>query len=93
MHQIKEFLSFLDVIVGTFWGFTLIEVIPLVSLGTGVLSSIDNIIKILFALVGLIYTTVRMIHFIKISKINRDYRNEELREKKIINYQLKNGNK
>lgn len=87
MQQLKDILSFLDIVVGTFWGFTVMEVIPLVTSGTTIVfTQVDNAIKILFALVGLIYTIVRLIHFYKISKLNREFRKQEVIEKENANF-------
>jgi len=93
MQQVKEFLNFLDVVFATFWGFTLTEVIPILTSGNYVLSSIDNVIKVAFALVGLIYTVVRMLHFIEMSKLNKEYRRQEIIEKKMNNFTEKLNDK
>lgn len=77
MQSIKQFIITLDYIVAGLWGFTLIDLFAIISTGT-VLSSVDNIIKVLFALVGLIYTILRMHHFFLKSKIDREIRKEEL---------------
>ncbi len=90
MQQLKDILSFLDIVVGTFWGFTMMEVIPLITSGTTIVfTQLDNAIKILFALVGLIYTIVRLVHFYKISKLNREFRQQEIIEKQNANFYRK----
>lgn len=58
MQQIRDFLNFLDFTFATLWGYTLIEIMPNLT-ATYVFSSLDNVIKSLFALVGLIYAVVR----------------------------------
>ena len=58
MQQIKNIFNCLDYIVSLWWGLTLMDILPLLSSGY-VFSSLDNIIKSLFALVGLIYAIVR----------------------------------
>lgn len=58
MQQIRDFLNFLDFTFATLWGYTLIDILPHLST-TYIFSSLDNIIKSLFALVGLIYAIVR----------------------------------
>ena len=82
MNNIKEALAFADLIIGFIWGITLIEVIPIVASGTTIVfTQLDNVIKILFALVGLIYTIIRMLHFIKKSKQDLRFREQEIIEK------------
>lgn len=90
MHQIKDILNYMDMIVGTFWGFTLLELVPLLSTGTTIVfTQLDNVIKILFAFVGLIYTIIRMLHFIKKSKQDLLYREQEIIEKQNANFRKK----
>ena len=82
MNNIKEALAFTDLIMGFIWGITLIEVIPIVASGTTIVfTQLDNVIKILFALVGLIYTIIRMLYFIKKSKQDLRFREQEIIEK------------
>ena len=92
MHQVREFLNFLDYIVATFWGFTLIEVVPIVTGGNilpEIMSSLSDFIKVLFSIAGLIYLIFRLIHFIRMSKINIEIRKEELYEKQNANFRDK----
>jgi hypothetical protein len=90
MQQLKEALNFVDLIVGSFWGVTVVEIIPLIrTQSTVVFTQIDDVIKITFAFVGLIYALVRLIHFYKISKLNRDYREQEIIEKQNNNFRKK----
>ena len=92
MQQVKDFINFLDYIVATFWGFTLVEIIPVVVTGglfPNMLSSISDFIKVLFAIAGLIYLIVRLIHFVRMSKINLEIRKEELYEKQNANFKNK----
>ena len=92
MQQVKDFINFLDYIVATFWGFTLVEIIPAVVTGglfPNMLSSISDFIKVLFAIAGLIYLIVRLIHFVRMSKINLEIRKEELYEKQNANFKNK----
>ena len=86
MHTIKSFLNFIDIILGTFWSITLIEVVPLVtSSPVVVFSQVDNIIKILFSLAGLVYLIFRIINYWHMSKLNREIKKLEI-------YRLKNEN-
>lgn len=79
--------------IATFWGFTLTEIIPILASREYVLSSLDNLIKTSFALIGLIYTIVRMLHFIQMSKLNKEYRRQEIIEKKLNNFKQKENDK
>ena len=95
MQQVREFLNFLDYIVATFWGFTLVEILPAVAAGNifpEMLSSVSDFIKVLFSIAGLIYLIVRLVHFAKMSKINIDIRKEELYEKQNANFKNKFSN-
>lgn len=86
IQQVKDFLNFVDIIVGTFWGFTLMEVVPVLSTGTTIVfTQLDNVIKVAFAFVGLIYTIIRMLHFIKKSKQDLRFREQEIIEKQYTN--------
>ena len=86
MHTIKSFLNFIDIILGTFWSITLIEVVPLVtSSPVVVFSQVDNVIKILFSLAGLVYLIFRIINYWHMSKLNREIKKLEI-------YRLKNEN-
>jgi hypothetical protein len=82
MNQVKDFLNFVDIIVGTFWGFTVLEIFPILNTGTTIVfTQIDNIIKISFAFVGLVYAIVRLVNFFHMARLNRDYRKQEIIEK------------
>lgn len=80
MHTIKEIFNFLDVTFAMLWSFTIVDVAQMVMVGsfTNVFSAIDNVIKVMFALVGLIYTILRMHHFFFKSKLERLKLREEL---------------
>jgi hypothetical protein len=92
MHQVREFLNFLDYIVGTFWGITLVDIAPTLlsnGISIGILSDLSEFIKILFAIAGLIYLIFRLLHFIRMSKINVSIRYEELRKLERDNFKYK----
>lgn len=93
MQQIKDFLNFLDVIVGTFWGFTMMEIIPLFFSGqitNTLLASASGIVNLLLAIAGLVYLIIRAWHFYRMSILHWAYRKEELIEKKNLNKKNKN---
>jgi hypothetical protein len=88
MQQIKDFLNFLDVIVGTFWGFTIMEIIPLFFSGqvtNTLLSSASGFVNLLLAIAGLVYLIIRTWHFYRMSILHIAYRREEIIEKKNLN--------
>jgi len=80
MHTIKEIFNFLDITFAMLWSFTTLDVIQII-FASGfptALSTIDNIIKVLFALTGLAYTILRMHHFYHRSKLERAKLKEEV---------------
>ena len=64
MQQIKDALKIIDCFFATVWGYTVIDLVPHLSAGY-VFSSLDNIIKSMFAFVGLIYAIVRCFFYYK----------------------------
>jgi hypothetical protein len=92
MQQVKDFLNFLDIIVGTFWGFTMIEIVPLIISGqvaNTLLSSISGVVNLLVAFAGLVYLILRAWHFYRMSILHWAYRREELIEKRNLNSKKK----
>ena len=89
MQQLKDFFNLVDFLVGTFWGITLVEIVPVLAangLINGVISSFSDLTNTLFAFAGLIYLVVRLIHYIRMSKINVAIRKEELKKIKHENF-------
>ena len=92
MHQIKTFLNFVDIAMGAFWSVTFIELLPIVYSGPAlILSDIDNVIKLLFSIAGLIYLLLRIQHYYKNTKLDREIkaidlisRQEELSKKDLV---------
>jgi hypothetical protein len=92
MQQIKDFLNFLDVLVGTFWSITLLDLYPLLITGqltNNAMSSISGFVNLLLAIAGLIYLVLRIIHFFRMSKLNLEYKKQEIIEKKNANFYKK----
>jgi hypothetical protein len=58
MLQIRNLFNGLDYIVSLWWGLNLMDILPILSSGY-VFSTLDNIIKTLFALAGLVYAVIR----------------------------------
>ena len=77
MHDIKEILHFLDYTFAIIWGVTVYDLAIAINVGT-VFSTIDNIIKLLFALIGLVYTGVRLHHYYYSSQLDRAIKKEQL---------------
>ena len=63
MNKIKEILNWLDLFFSFFWGLTIIDLIPSISMGY-IFTSFDNVIKIAFSLVGLVYALCRLIFYV-----------------------------
>jgi hypothetical protein len=63
MNNIKEVLNWLDGFFTVVWGVTIIDLIPSISMGY-VFTSVDNVIKIAFSLVGLVYALCRLIFYV-----------------------------
>lgn len=79
MQQIKTFFNLIDILLGTFWSMTVIEIVPLLTSGTTlVFTQVDNIIKILFSLAGLVYLIFRIINYYHMSKLNREIKRLEI---------------
>jgi hypothetical protein len=92
MQQIKDFLNFLDILVGTFWSITLLDLYPLLITGqltNNAMSSISGFVNLLLAIAGLIYLVLRIIHFFRMSKLNLEYKKQEIIEKKNANFYKK----
>ena len=89
MQQVKDFLNFIDIFVGMFWSFTMIEVMPIILSGqiaTNLLSSMSGFVNLLVAIAGLIYLAVRTVHFYKMSKLHIQLKKEEIIEKQNANF-------
>lgn len=92
MQQIKDFLNVLDLIVGTFWGLTVMDLYPLLMTGQvnfSMLSNISTFVNLLVAIAGLVYLIVRTIHFIRMSKLHIEFKRQEIIEKKNANFYKK----
>ncbi len=87
MQFLKDLYTGLDITISAYWGFTTLELINAVmyNSATIVFSTVDNVIKLLFALVGLIYTIIKMHHFYHKSKLERAKLKEELEQIERLN--------
>lgn len=89
MQQFKDLFAVIDVFVGAFWSFTMFDIIPIVLAGkvtTDLFSSVSGIVNLCLAIAGLIYLIIRLLHFIKISKVNLEIRKQDLISKKQDNF-------
>lgn len=77
MHHFKEIIHFLDYTFAIVWGVTVYDLVIAINIRS-VFSTIDNIIKLAFALIGLVYTAVRLHHYYHISKLDREIKKEQL---------------
>jgi len=92
MQQIKEFLNVIDFIVGTWWGITFIDILPIILSGgftENLLSSASSFMNFLVVVAGLIYLILRIIHFARMSKLNIEYKRQEIIEKQNANFYRK----
>lgn len=92
MQQVKDFLNFIDVIVGTFWSLTVMDLYPLIFSGQITISAVSNIstfVNLLLAIAGLIYLVFRIIHFVRMSRLHIEYKKQEILEKQNANFYKK----
>lgn len=92
MQQVKEFLNFLDLLVGTFWSITVLDIIPILISGEiskFAISSVSAFVNLLLAIAGLVYLVIRIVHFLRMSKLHIEYRKQEILEKERGNFPYK----
>ena len=82
MATIKFLWNILDGFFLSIWGLTIIDVLKLAE---GGYSSIDNWIKTLMALAGLIYFIITIPHKIKIQRLDRKLKKEQIEKLEIEN--------
>ena len=85
--NLKVLYTSLDIIFGTIWGFTILDLIPLVVVNGGniVFSNIDNSIKVASALFGLIYFGFRIYFYYHKSKSEISLLKEQAKELELKN--------
>jgi len=92
MQQVKDFLNFLDFLVGTFWSITVMDILPYVfsgQIGTQLLGSVSGVVNLLLAIAGLVYLVVRLIHFIRMSKLHIESKKQDIIAKQRANFYTK----
>ena len=77
MQTFKEIFGYLDYIFMTYWGFTIIDLTSIFMAGN-IFSTVDNIIKLLFALAGLIFLIIRGHHYFLDKQLDRKIKKENL---------------
>lgn len=87
MQFLKDLYTGLDITISAYWGFTALELINTVmyNSATIVFSTVDNVIKLIFSLAGLIYMLFKMHHFYHKSKLERAKLREELKQIESLN--------
>jgi len=85
--NLKELYIALDFIFTIIWGFTIIDVMPLIIVGNShlIFSNLDNGIKVASALIGLIYFVIRIYFYYHKSKVEISYLKEQKTELELRN--------
>ena len=87
MANLKLFVKFFDFIFISVWGLTVVDVLK-IAVETPY-SSIDNWIKTLMAIGGLIYLVFSIPHKIKMQKLERKMKEEEIEKLEHENEKLR----
>lgn len=92
--NLKNLYLTLDIIFGTIWGFTLVDLIPLILLSNTnqLFANLDNSIKVMSAFVGLVYFAFRIYFYYHKSKNEIEYLKQQTKELEIKNIQTENAN-
>lgn len=86
MVKIKAFILSADFICLTASGYSFIDIINTLISGNLDLAGIENFIKLLFSMAGLVYLCVRIYHFTKKSSLERELLEEEIIAKQNENH-------
>lgn len=76
MTKLKALYNLLDTVFLGIWGLTIMDLLPLFQVD--LFSTLDNTIKSLMALVGFIYFIVTIPHKLKMQRLERKIKEEEL---------------
>jgi len=87
MASLKAIINFFDVLFFTIWGFTVIDIAPLLLVkgGYDVFGSVDTSIKVASAFVGLVYFIFRIYFYVHKSKNDVLLQKQQIRELEIRN--------
>ena len=86
MVKVKAFLLGADFVVLSISGYSFIDIISIFFSGNLAMSSIDNFIKLLFSMGGLIYLCVRIYNNITMGRLDRKYKEQEIIAKQQENH-------
>lgn len=86
MASLRLFFKFMDVLFISVWGLTIMDLLKISNVTA--YSSIDNWIKTLMAVLGLIYLVISIPHKIKMQRLDREKKQEEIEKLKIENEKL-----
>lgn len=87
MASLRLFFKFMDVLFISVWGLTIMDLFQVSNIAA--YSSIDNWIKTLMAVLGLIYLVISIPHKIKMQRLDRRKKQEEIEKLEIENEKLK----
>lgn len=86
MVKIKAFILTADFIFCSASGYSFLDLMNTLISGNLALSGIENFIKLLFSMVGLVYLCMRIYHFNKKSGLERELLEEEIIAKQNENH-------
>jgi hypothetical protein len=89
MVKFKAIIFGADWVFLTISGYSFIDIMNIFISGNLALSSVENFIKLLLSMAGFVYLCARTYHFIVKSSLDREYRREEIIEKKNQNFPKK----
>lgn len=90
MLTIKKFFNFIDSLFLSVWGITVLDLLPIID--TNILESVDNTIKSVMVVLGLIYYVI-VIYFKIQNKIIDKKMNEVELEKKMFEFEKSKSKK
>ncbi len=90
MGSLKAIINFFDIFFITIWGFTVIDIMPLLVVkgGYDIFNSVDSSIKVASAFVGLIYFSCRIYFYVHKSKNEVLIQKQQIREMEIKNNKM-----
>ncbi len=86
MVKLKAFLLTADYIVLSISGYSFIDILSTMLTGNLALSSMENFVKLLFSIAGLVYLCVRIFNAMMKASLERDLMREEIIAKQNENH-------